>query len=106
MGLKSFFSRLGGKSDASSEQNSGQRQGDPVDYQGYTITPAPQSADNQFRVAGSITAATDSDSAGSEPRVHHFIRADIASNWDDACTMSIDKARRIIDERGEAMFDQ
>lgn len=108
MGLKSFFNRLGGKSqDGDQSRQKAHREGDPVDYQGFTITPAPQAADSQFRVAGSITAAPDAaNGEAGEARVHNFIRADLASSWEDACTMSVDKAKRIIDERGAAMFDQ
>jgi len=106
MGLKSFIQGLAGSNKSDGGDS---KQGEAVSYQGYVITPIPQSADGQFRIAGSIVKAGDSSGAAdvndsTNPKVHEFIRADLTGSWEDACTMSVDKAKRIIDERGDAIF--
>jgi len=107
MGLKSFLKGLTGAGDgADNNSGAGIKQGESVTYLGYIITPAPQPADGQFRIAGSISKAADGNSNTDQvdENTHEFIRADMSANWDDACAMTVDKAKRIIDERGAALL--
>jgi len=107
MGLKSFLKGLTGSGDGAGNSSGGSiKQGESVTYLGYIITPAPQPADGQYRIAGSIAKATDeATNAGQvDENIHEFIRADMSASWDDACAMTIDKGKRIIDERGAALL--
>jgi hypothetical protein len=69
------------------------------DYNGYTIEAAPYPADGQFQVAGVI--AKDIDGARKE---HRFVRADRFSSQQEAADFSITKAKQIIDQSGDRMF--
>ena len=96
MGLGDVFRKMlggGGGDDAMT--------GEPVEYQGFTITPAPKRNGGQFLTAGRITK----DHAGGE-RVHEFVRADTHSSLDEARNFSLTKARQIIDQLGDRIFDQ
>lgn len=73
--------------------------GEAVEYKGYAILPAPRQQGGQWLTAGVIRK----DVAG-DMKEHAFIRADTHASKDDAAAMAIDKAKRIIDERGERLF--
>ena len=73
--------------------------GEAVDYKGYAIHPAPRQQGGQWLTAGVIRKTIDG-----QVKEHAFIRADTHSSKDDAAAMAIDKGRRIVDERGDAMF--
>ncbi len=75
------------------------KKGDAVEYNGYTITPAPRTHDGQYLTAGVISKEF---SEGN--REQHFIRADFFTNWDDACKQAIVKGKRIVDEQGDKLF--
>jgi len=86
-----------------SDTQSGKRSGpsaDPVTYKDLTILPAPLSQGGQYKTAGSITQL-DNDVT----KTTSFVRADSHTNIDDAVTHSIAKAKQIIDERGNSLFD-
>ncbi|MDH3692150.1 MAG: HlyU family transcriptional regulator [Gammaproteobacteria bacterium] len=94
MGLKSLFR----KHTAAGHDD---KLGEPVEYNGYTIRPAPRKQGSHFHTAGVITKEYP-DGA----KEQHFIRADTHSSWDDACAHAVMKARQIIDQQGERLFDQ
>ncbi len=73
-----------------------------VEYKGYTIQPAPERSGGQFRVAGVVRKAL----PDGEVREHRFIRADTCSTQAEAESFSIEKAKRIIDEQGDRLFQQ
>ena len=84
------------------------KEGEAVTYKSFVITPAPQAEGGQFRVAGRISAAgqvpdeeNSSTTNHATPKTHEFVRADLSSSWDDACALTVSKAKRIIDERGD-----
>ena len=72
-----------------------------VEHNGYTIRPEPIRDGTQWRIAARIERVV----AG-KVRSHHLIRADTASDRDAAAAQSTAKARQMIDEQGEAIFDQ
>ena len=72
-----------------------------VEYEGYKIKPAPLKQQGNFNSAGYIYKP---DSSG-ETREHYFIRADTHTDFDTACEHSVFKAKQIIDESGDRIFD-
>jgi hypothetical protein len=70
-----------------------------VTYKGYTIVPTPRKAKAGWTTEGNISKEIDG-----VTRSDHFIRADTCSERDQAVSHSILKAKRIIDERGDALF--
>ena len=92
----SFWKSLfGGGSSASTEKTS-----EPFDYNGFTIRAAPYKAEGQYQTAGSITKEV-----GGVTKEHKFIRADRHASYDDAVEFSLAKARQIVDQSGERMFN-
>ncbi len=97
--LKSFLSRLfggGGGGDAGRPAT----EGDPVEYKGYRIIPAPVPEGSQFRLAARIEGEVDG-----ETKVHQLVRADLLGDRDAACEAAVHKARQVIDEQGARLFD-
>jgi hypothetical protein len=75
-------------------------EGAPVDYRGFTIRPAPYPEAGQYQTAGIITKTV-----GGAVKEHRFVRADRYPSLDVATEFSLSKARQIIDEQGERLFD-
>ena len=73
--------------------------GEPVEYRGYTIRPAPQKQASGWNTAGVI-----SKSFADGEKEHRFVRVDTHSGRDDAVAFSITKAQQIIDEQGDRLF--
>lgn len=71
----------------------------PVDYNGFTIEPAPYAAEGQYQVAGFVRKVVDG-----ETKEHKFVRADRFSSMEEAVTFSVMKAKQIIDQMGEKIF--
>lgn len=74
--------------------------GQAVDYEGYTIHPAPRREGSRWLTAGVITKPF-----GEEVREHHFIRAETHGSKQAADAFAIVKAKQIIDELGDNLFD-
>lgn len=72
---------------------------EPVSYAGYTIVATPRSVKAGWTTEGNI-----SKEIGGILKSQHFIRIDTHSDRDDAVTLSILKAKKIIDEQGDALF--
>lgn len=99
----SLLSRLfGGKSGAGSGSGSeaAAPSGKSEDYKGYAITPAPIKTGGQYRVAARIEKTVDG-----SLRSHQLTRADTMGSFDDATAISLSKARQVIDEQGDRIFD-
>jgi hypothetical protein len=94
--LQSLF---GGRSSAKSAETK-EILGEPEDYNGFVIRAAPFKSEGQYQTAGIIAK----DVAGVH-KEHRFIRADRHSSLEDALGFSLTKARKIVDEQGERMFD-
>lgn len=75
------------------------KRGEAVEYEGYTIQPAPRKQGGQWLTAGVI-----SKQVGDELKEHHFLRADTHANVEDAESFSVTKAKQIIDEQKDAIF--
>jgi hypothetical protein len=92
--LRSLFSRGGRASEPPPVVAS-------VEYNGYTITPAPEKEAAGWRVAGTIAKDISGDR-----KVYRLGRADTSPDRDAIITMTIEKAKRVIDEQGERMFQE
>ena len=76
-------------------------QGDPVEYEGYTVTPCPMKEPQGWRVSGTVTREVDG-----ELKTHRFIRADVYFNLDDTLATTLAKGKRLVDEQGDRLFAQ
>jgi hypothetical protein len=72
---------------------------EPIEHEGYQITPSPIAEGGQFRLSADISREIDG-----ETKIHRMIRADIFPNRDDAIAASIRKARQMIKEQGDQIF--
>jgi len=73
---------------------------DPVEYEGYQIVAIPRQVAGGWSTEGVIRGQVDG-----EAREASFIRADTCMSRDAAVSASLAKARKIIDERGDAVLD-
>lgn len=98
MGLGNLIGNLfgGGKSD-----KGGSTTGEAVEYDGFTITPAPIKDAGQYRTAGTISR----ESEGERKEVP-FIRADNNADLNAAMEHSVRKGKQIIDEQGAAVLER
>ncbi|MCH8532812.1 MAG: transcriptional regulator [Saccharospirillum sp.] len=71
--------------------------GEAVEYNGYQITPTPIAEGGQYRVSGLIEKGE---------QQHHFIRSDLVAGQEEACSFSVVKAKLIIDQLGDRIFEQ
>lgn len=63
------------------------------------IYPTPIAEGGQYRLAGRIEKHSNG-----EVLVHEFVRADTFSNRDDAVEFTVRKARLLIDQSGDTLF--
>jgi hypothetical protein len=84
---------LGGSAGASAPA------GEPVEYNGFLIRPAPYQDGGQYQTAGTITKEV-----GGTLREHRFVRADRFNAHEEAVAFALAKGRQIVDEQGERMF--
>lgn len=71
-----------------------------TEHEGYTIRATPISEGGQFRLAAVISKVIDG-----EVKEHRLIRADLFTSADEAAETAIRKARQVIAEQGDRMFD-
>jgi hypothetical protein len=72
----------------------------PEAYKGFRITPTPAQTEGGYRLGARIEKDVDG-----EVRVHHLLRADVLGDRDAAEAASLRKARQVIDEQGDGLFD-
>ena len=72
-----------------------------VEYEGYRIVAAPRKEPEGFRIAGRIEKDVDG-----ETKVHPFVRADVYHDLDATADMVVHKAKRMIDEQGDRIFER
>ncbi|SNS47600.1 HlyU family transcriptional regulator [Tropicimonas sediminicola] len=72
---------------------------EPETYKGFRILPEPIKESGGLRVCATIEKDFDG-----ETRSHRLIRADVCNNEDEAREISTAKAKKLIDERGDALF--
>ncbi|MEM6693349.1 MAG: HlyU family transcriptional regulator [Pseudomonadota bacterium] len=94
----SLLSRLFGGG-GSNGGDSGSAAGPTETYEGYRIFAQPGKASGGYRVGARIEKEV-----GEETLVHQLIRADTLPNYDEACSVSVAKAKQMIDEQGERLF--
>lgn len=70
-----------------------------VEYKGYTITPTPEKDAGGWRVAGTISKEIDG-----KRNAHQFVRADVFPDREAVVAMTIEKAKRVIDEQRDRLF--
>ena len=68
-------------------------------YAGYTITPDPVQDGSRWRIGARIEKEIDG-----EVMTHRMIRADTLEAQDAAAAASLDKAKMLIDQQGDAIF--
>ena len=93
----SFWKNLFGGSGPAASQD---KPSEPVDYNGFTIRATPFKDGGQYQTAGII----EKEIAGAR-REHKFIRADRHASHEDAAAFSLSKARQMIDQMGDRLFD-
>lgn len=71
-----------------------------TEYKGFTIHATPFAEGGQQQLAGVIEKEIDG-----ELRSHRFIRADRFPGAEEAADFAIVKARQLIDEQGERLFN-
>lgn len=71
-----------------------------VSYQGFDIFPEPRAEGGQYRLQGRIVKVIDQ-----QPREYLLIRSDLLPSAELAAELMVAKAKRVIDENGERMFD-
>jgi hypothetical protein len=64
------------------------------------ISAAPYKAEGQYQTAGVITKEV-----GGTVKEHKFIRADRHASYEDAVEFSLAKAKQIVDQSGERIFN-
>jgi len=93
----SLFSKLFGGGDAGGPAKSAAK---PETYKDFLIFAEPIKEGGQYRLAARI----EKEVAG-ETRTHRLIRADTIGDATAAAEASVAKARQMIDEQGERIFD-
>ncbi|MDX8347703.1 HlyU family transcriptional regulator [Cognatiyoonia sp. IB215446] len=90
----SLLSRLFGSGQAKADTDRSET------YQEMQILPEPMAEGSTYRLCARITQTKDG-----ETREHVLIRADTFQDREAAVTASITKAKQMIDEQGEGLFD-
>ncbi len=75
--------------------------GEAVEYKGCSIRPTFRRDGSQWLTAGVI-----SKQFADSVKEHHFIRSETHGSKADAGAHAVFKAKQIIDERGDKLFDQ
>lgn len=71
-----------------------------TEYQGHVLRSTPQREGQQYRLCGTISQESDG-----ATRTHHLIRADLFMSAEDATEAFLRKARQVVDERGDKLYD-
>lgn len=75
--------------------------GDAETYKGFTIRAKLMTVGSEYQLAGQIEKDVDG-----ERKVYEFVRADRFSSKEDVQSFALAKARQIIDEQGNTLFQQ
>jgi len=95
--LGKFFKSLFG---SSAEGGKGSAKAVTADHDGFLIIAEPQPTNGQYQVSGRIEKQV-----GDTTKVHTFIRADTLPDADGAANEMIRKAKLMIDQQGDSIFD-
>ncbi|MEM9032842.1 MAG: HlyU family transcriptional regulator [Pseudomonadota bacterium] len=88
----SLFSKLFG--------GGGSSEPEPVMHEGFAIFAEPAKDGSGYRIAARIEKEV-----GGAVKSHMLIRADTVGSLDEAVDASVAKAKRVIDELGDRIFD-
>jgi hypothetical protein len=94
----SFWKKLFGSS--SSDGSTPPKAVRKEQHNGYAIEAVPYAEAGQFQVAGVISKEINGDM-----KRHRFVRADRFPTVEEAADFSVMKARQIIDQQGDRIFD-
>ena len=97
--LSGFLRRLTGVGDTDDAASG--PSGPAVEYEGYAIHAIPRRQGSQWLTAGLITKEFPDG-----VKEHHFIRAETHAGQDEASAFAVVKAKQIIDERGDRVFQE
>jgi hypothetical protein len=100
-GIMGFFSKLFGRSGAADAKPDAAESAAATEYKGFSIRPAPRRQGSGWLLAG-VIAKEFPDGV----KEHAFVRADTFAARDEAVAFAVTKARQIIDERGDRVFDK
>ena len=90
----SLFSRLFGGNKSATENSQAE------EYNGCRIYSEPAKAEGGYRIGARIEK-----DFGDQTKTHQLIRADVISSPDEARTTSLNKAKQVIDQLGDSIFD-
>jgi hypothetical protein len=76
---------------------------DVIEYKEFNIVPTPIAEGGQFRVAATISKYQGD--ADAELKTHKLIRSDIIPSRDECISITIRKAKMMIDQQGDCLFD-
>jgi hypothetical protein len=93
--MAGFFKRLFGGGTGSNVHTA-----EAIDYKGFQIIATPRQVSGGWSTEGLIRKQIDG-----EDKEVAFIRADTCMSTDDAVKAAQGKGHKIIDERGDAVFD-
>jgi len=93
--------RLFARASAAAAEAAPQSRSAPEAYKDFMIRPAPRREGSQWLTAGVI-----SKDGPDGRREAEFVRSDMFASRDDAEACALVKARQIIDEQGERLFEQ
>lgn len=96
--LRELWSRLAGGGSAAGPGDAAETPA--IEYKGYRIRATPYRNNGQYQTSGVIEKDTPDGT-----KTHRFIRADTYANLDDAISFSITKAKQVIDQQGDRIFD-
>lgn len=69
---------------------------EPIEYKGFSITPAPAKEGSRYRIGAMVEK---------DGKSHHLIRADTLDDAQSADEASVNKAKQLIDQVGDALFN-
>lgn len=73
---------------------------EPIEYNGFRVTPEPIAEDGGFRICAVIEGEV-----GGVTKSHRLIRADVLRDPDEASEASVRKAKQMIDQMGVKLFE-
>lgn len=99
MALGKLFGRLFGSNGEGAAKEPTVDRAQAVEYKGFSIIPTPRPHGSQYLTAALIEKEIDG-----QVRTHDLIRADTHASAEDARSFAVQKARQVIDEQGERIF--
>lgn len=98
--MAGFFKKLFGGGNAGAAASADVASSAPNEvYKDIEIRCAPQSEGGQWRIAGTLTKTIDG-----EQVTRRFLRADLLASKDEAVSVTLSKAKMIIDQNGPSLW--